>query len=290
LRPDLVVKLGGPVVSKSLKLMLRRSRPEHIWLLQDEPKVIDTFKGATRLLPVSLLPFIKALPEKISATGNGEYFSTWSRHDEKAGRILTVKLADLDFCEIAVMHKVLQQLPDYGNLHLGNSSIVRLASMVGFIPGSRQQVFSNRGTSGIDGILSTAVGSALASQVLTTVILGDLSFFYDRNALWNRYVPEHLRVVVFNNDGGGIFRLLEGSRELPELNHHFEVEHGLSAEMTAKEHGLEYLQCNDWRSLEACLPQLFREKSGPALLEIFFDKNVSSRAFFEFKSEIEEIK
>ena len=96
------------------------------------------------------------------------------------------------------MQQVLDHSPDRGYLHLGNSSVIRLASMVGYTPASGQKVFSNRGTSGIDGTLSTAVGSAVASGVLTTVVLGDLSFFYDRNALWNRYVPGHLRIVLFN--------------------------------------------------------------------------------------------
>ncbi len=188
------------------------------------------------------------------------------------------------------MHSVLKTLPPESQLQLGNSSIVRLASFVGITQTSSVRVNSNRGTSGIDGTLSTAVGAALGTTKITTLILGDLAFFYDRNGLWNNYLPPNLRVIIFNNYGGGIFRILDGSSDLPELEQHFEVGHNLSAKNTAKDHGLNYLFCDSTESLEETLPDFFSVQAGPAILEVGFDKHTNAEAFFKFKSSMKELK
>ena len=142
------------------------------------------------------------------------------------------------------------------------------------------RVNSNRGTSGIDGTLSTAVGAALATAKMTTLILGDLAFFYDRNGLWNDYLPPNFRIIIFNNYGGGIFRILDGSRELPELDQHFEVEHKLSAKNTAEDHGLNYFFCDSSKSLEETLPDFFSTNDRPAILEVSFNKYTNAETFF----------
>ena len=111
---------------------------------------------------------------------------------------------------------------------------VRYANILGIPQGRQIEVFANRGTSGIDGCTSTAVGAALAQPERPVVLLtGDVAFFYDRNAFWHNYPTPNLRVVLFNNHGGGIFRLIDGPRQQPELEEFFETRQPLTAENTA---------------------------------------------------------
>ena len=124
----------------------------------------------------------------------------------------------------------------------------------------------------------------------STAVLGDLAFFYDRNGLWNNYLPPNLRIVIFNNYGGGIFRILDGSSDLPELDQHFEVEHNLSAKNAAEDHGLNYFLCDSTKSLDAILPEFFSAKDKPAILEVCFDKHTNAEIFFKYKSSMKELK
>ncbi|MFM7472543.1 MAG: thiamine pyrophosphate-dependent enzyme, partial [Crocinitomicaceae bacterium] len=109
-------------------------------------------------------------------------------------------------------------------VHLGNSSVVRYAQLFDMIKGCLY--FANRGTSGIDGSFSTAVGSAVASPEKNHLFIsGDVSFIYDHNALWIENFPSNLRVIILNNSGGGIFRIIEGSKDSDKNSRYFEASH-----------------------------------------------------------------
>ena len=123
------------------------------------------------------------------------------------------------------------KLPGKSNLMLANSMPVRWANMVGAtVLNKGVKVFANRGTGGIDGSNSTAVGLALSSKELTVLITGDMAFFYDRNAFWHQYPLNNLRIVLLNNHGGVIFRLIDGPKDQPELENYFETNQKLTAE------------------------------------------------------------
>lgn len=100
-------------------------------------------------------------------------------------------------------------------LQLSNSSTIRYAQL--FPQKESITVFCNRGTSGIDGSTSTAIGASMVVNRPTVFVTGDLSFFYDSNALWNRYTPSDFRIIIINNAGGGIFRILPGPKNTPVL-------------------------------------------------------------------------
>jgi len=132
------------------------------------------------------------------------------------------------------------------------------------------------GTSGIDGTISTAVGSAKAKNELTTVISGDLSFFYDSNALWISPFPQNLKIIVINNKGGSIFRIIDGPAQLEELEPFFEVKHDLNAAYIAKTFGIDYYFCNEETKLKEHLNTVYNEKINSAsLLEISTDNELN---------------
>ena len=135
------------------------------------------------------------------------------------------------------MQQVLHNLPAGSLLQVGNSMPIRYANFAGIAPGHiPAQINANRGTSGIDGTVSTAVGAALASGRLTTLIVGDLAFFYDRNGLWHHHLPPNLRIVLLNNHGGGIFDIIDGPNRLDAATRstYFLTPQPLTAEGTAR--------------------------------------------------------
>lgn len=284
LKPDLVVSFGGPVVSKTLKLFVRKYPPAHHWHIDPGGEHIDTFRALTRVIPADPAPFFSELAHLPNSSG--AYQADWQTQENSARRALSALLSDIPFGEFAAVQRVLAALPAQSNLQLGNSMAVRYAGFIGLdqvAPGIRAD--SNRGTSGIDGSLSTAVGAALATDRLTTLITGDLAFFYDRNGLWHTHLPPNLRVILLNNHGGGIFKLIDGPSNLPapELEEYFFTPQPLSAERTAADHGCDYGFAADADSLEAQLPAFFAPRSRPAILEIETDSAINTEVFRQFK-------
>ncbi|HEX9654927.1 MAG TPA: 2-succinyl-5-enolpyruvyl-6-hydroxy-3-cyclohexene-1-carboxylic-acid synthase [bacterium] len=292
--PDLLISFGGPVVSKNLKLFLRKHKPKIHWHLDPAGQCIDTFQSLTHILPVSADYFFERLVNSPAfqrrGAGGGStdatsgYGEAWIRQEYRVRKDLEHFLKSLPYCEFSAIHAILTRLPKYCHVQLGNSGIIRFVNYLGLSETNGIRVNSNRGTSGIDGTLSTAVGASLATSKLTTAIIGDLAFFYDRNALWNSQVPANLRVIVINNYGGGIFRLLDGAGTLPELGQYFEVEHQLTAERTAADHGLNYSRCASLADLEKQLPKFFAPQDRAAILEVHTDKQVNTETFLQFKS------
>jgi 2-succinyl-5-enolpyruvyl-6-hydroxy-3-cyclohexene-1-carboxylate synthase len=152
-------------------------------------------------------------------------------------------------------------------LHISNSSPIRYAQLIAI--DSSISVFCNRGTSGIDGCTSTAIGAAVASQQQTVLITGDISFFYDSNALWNQYIPKNFKIIIINNGGGGIFRILPGHEENQVFNTFFETSHCYTAEHLAKMYGFDYQIASNESTLKDSLSHLFSQNEKPSLLEIF---------------------
>ena len=164
------------------------------------------------------------------------------------------------------MKQVLGFLPRNSILELGNSSAVRIAQ---FFPSPKEvELFSNRGVSGIDGCLSAASGTAIASGKLTVSVLGDSAFMYDSNALWNKRLSPQLRVIVLNNKGGGIFSLLDGPSSRSSYEEFFVAWHPVNIEKLAGAFNLRYFCCSDEESLKKELPGFFQPADQPGILEI----------------------
>ena len=164
---------------------------------------------------------------------------------------------------------------------------IRYANFVGVSADhTPARVNANRGASGIDGCVSTAVGAALAAPALTTLLVGDLAFFYDRNGLWQRGLPPNLRIVLLNNHGGGIFDIIEGPNRLDVATRtdFFLTPQPLSARHTALDHGLRYFHAGDEEAIQSALPAFFARSGGPALLEIESTMEANRTVFQAFRS------
>jgi len=235
-------------------------------------------QGSNPCISTDTQPEVGSIP-----SGTTQASLTWQQANTAANAFLEqfFTAEGQPFNEFTAMRLALAGLPDDTALHLANSMAVRYANILG-LPTDRQfDVFANRGTSGIDGCNSTAVGAALAQPGRPVVLLtGDVAFFYDRNAFWHNYPTPNLRVILFNNHGGGIFRLIDGPRQQPELDEFFETHQALTAENLCRDFSLRYLPVSSFTELEASLPVFFAPESGAAVLEVFTDSKTNA-AFFE---------
>ena len=161
----------------------------------------------------------------------------------------------------------MQSLPNNAIVHSGNSSAIRYMQL--FNINKNLQVYCNRGTSGIDGSTSTAIGAAVASKEQTILITGDLSFFYDSNALWNNYIPNNFRIILINNGGGGIFRILPGHKNTDNFDTYFETKHNLTAKQLCAMYNIAYQEANSMMNLKNELQNFYDVDRAPKLLEIF---------------------
>ncbi len=283
--PDLLITFGQSVLSKNLKSFLRQGVIKNHWHLQPNDTVADTFQSLTKIIRIEPAFFFKEITERINdATCSNSFKNIWQKLESDSVRINKSFLTnDADFGEFHAVSLILRSLPEGGVLHLGNSMSVRYASLLG-ISGSLIEVFCNRGTAGIDGSLSTAVGHAISGKQVHTLVLGDLSFFYDRNGLWTESLPSNLRIILLNNQGGGIFKLINGPDQLPELDRFFVTEHCLSGANTAREMNMEYYCCSDEEELTSTLKSFYDVSDKAKLIEIKTDKSINTKLFQKYKS------
>jgi 2-succinyl-5-enolpyruvyl-6-hydroxy-3-cyclohexene-1-carboxylate synthase len=296
LTPDLLLTCGQSFVSKNLKLFLRKHRPAVHWHVAETEVLVDTFQTLTRSVPLPAEVFFGELLREIEGPylrspdeeepRPAGYRAEWQRRAARVQRSLHQVLdAAAPFNELRAVREVLGVLPAVGQLHLANSMAVRYANLIGLTAPVTPRVFANRGTSGIDGCLSTAVGAAWATDEPVTALIGDIAFFYDRNALWHPHIPANLRIVLLNNHGGVIFRLIDGPAQQPELEPFFETPHGLTARRTAEDAGLRYLHANGDEGLQQALTT-FYTLPGPALLEIETERTENAAVYQTLKDRL----
>lgn len=292
LAPDLVVYLGGQVTSKYLKQLLRAHTPRQLWRVQPAGAAPDTYQATTALLHMAPADFLHALADRATPASFSDYAQIWRQLNSQARQQLLRLLDQAPFGEFAATRQVLYAAPAHSHLQIGNSMPIRYANFVGVNPDyALASIYANRGVSGIDGCVSTAVGAARATTALTTLLVGDLAFFYDRNGLWQRDLPPNLRIVLLNNHGGGIFDIIDGPQQLDAATRtdYFLTPQPLSARNTAQDHGLRYFQVSSADDLQAALPAFFDAAAGPALLEVETTMAVNRALFQNFRALVGEL-
>lgn len=272
--PDLVISFGGPIVSKTLKNYLRNSSVQEHWHLSGHAGTADTFQKLTRVFDIDSVGFFEAMLCQDIKQANEDFASQWLDKDSEVASKTNTIMATLPYGEIRAAFEIMKGLPNNTVLHLGNSLPVRFASVFPFLP-EGIDVYSNRGTSGIDGTVSSAAGQSMVDDRTHVLICGDLAFMYDSNGLWNNYLRDNLKIIVFNNHGGGIFRQLPGSKDQKELEEYFAVKQPLSFEHTAKQHNCHYFSAKDLEGIKEKLVEFYSAKDRPAVMELEFGEGLS---------------
>jgi 2-succinyl-5-enolpyruvyl-6-hydroxy-3-cyclohexene-1-carboxylate synthase len=254
------------VVSKKIKTFLRSYAPKLHWHI-DPVQANDTFFCLTKHYKCSVNNFLKQLVSTNGSPVESQYFKTWN----KVKKIRLEKHKDyvksIPFCDFKVFDSVLKHIPSNSMVQSSNSSTIRYLQL--FNLNSSLTVFCNRGTSGIDGSTSTAVGASCVSEKPTVFITGDLSFFYDSNALWNNYIPSNFRIIIINNRGGGIFRILPGNKNSENFSTFFETNHTLTAKSISEHFMFDYASASSSDELNAQWDDFYATSQRPKILEIF---------------------
>jgi 2-succinyl-5-enolpyruvyl-6-hydroxy-3-cyclohexene-1-carboxylate synthase len=282
LQPEILVTLGGPVTTKKFKAYLRKYKPQQHWHISSASSHIDTYQSLTRVLPVSELEVFSMLIK--AKNPKSDYSKRIKQIEAKALKGLDKYLSQIPFSDLKVFQSIFKHLPPDSDVQVGNSTPIRYTNLFD-LDKTKASFYSNRGVSGIDGSVSTAAGAALGSGKMTTLITGDLAFFYDSNGLWNKHLPENLRIIVINNNGGGIFRIID-SKDSPLLEEYFEATHSMKAEPFAKAYNVPYYVASNEKELENTLVQFYKPHKGkPVILEIFTPNKINAEVllgYFKF--------
>ena len=278
LQPDILLTFGGMVVSKKIKSFLRNHPPETHWHV-DSKKAYDTYYCLKKHCLLHPNSFLKALYSEAYSPASS-YREEVLKHYNNFGARGRQWLKTQAFSDLKVFEKIAFKLPNTLQLQLANSSTIRYAQL--FDLPKETSVFCNRGTSGIDGSTATAVGAAQISKTPTLLITGDLSFFYDLNGLWNNYIPNDFRILLINNSGGGIFRILPGEKDTPKYDTYFETIHQRNAKSIAKAFGFEYKSTRSMFGLNLKLNSFFKASSRPKILEIHTPRKLNDQILLDY--------
>lgn len=285
-KPDFILYLGDTLVSKRLKAFIRGCGGIETWAVSEDGDIHDTFMNLTGVIEGDAMTAITLLAEEVESPsvenryGNAvglatDFMNRWNV-------LLTSvdsRITDFEppYSQLAAIKEFEMSLEDMDydyHVHYANSTAVRLANIY-----SRHYVWCNRGVNGIEGCLSTASGFSIAVTGFVFCVIGDLSFFYDQNSLWNSDICGNLRVILLNNGGGGIFYGLPGLKRSPACDKLVAARHDTTAQGICTQNDVGYLSARDMDELRIGLATLMTSGSNrPMLLEIFTDSEQDEAA------------
>jgi 2-succinyl-5-enolpyruvyl-6-hydroxy-3-cyclohexene-1-carboxylate synthase len=266
-QPDVLITLGGMIVSKKVKNWLRNYPPNFHFHI-DKLRAYDTFYCLTYHFECNINDFCN----QFSYTQNiaSDYQKKFLTLKEKRHQNHLKYVEKVDFSDFKVFNFIEKNIPNNLQIQISNSAAIRYMQLFDF--DKSIEMYCNRGTSGIDGSTSTAIGASIFAQKPVWLITGDLSFFYDSNALWNNYIPDNFKIILINNSGGGIFRILPGHQENKVFEQFFETQHQLNTSHLATMYYFNYFKANNEAGLNENWSK-FVASNQKTILEIFTPTN-----------------
>ena len=276
--PDFVLYTGGSIVSKRVKRFLRKAK--ETWAVNETGEVNDTFMNLTHVIQGDGAMVADMIRFNLEQQPH-PFVEKWQQLLDKVQQ--SVAAYEPAYSQMAAV-KFFERRQESGDrsqkfcFHYANSSAIRLANIY-----ARHYVYCNRGVNGIEGSLSTAAGFSCVTDENVFCVIGDLSFFYDQNALWNQNLRGNLRILLLNNGRGGIFNLLKGLEESPARDRFVAAEHHTSAEGICQQNNITYLKAENMDEMQQGIDTLlYIESERPVLLEVFTDPAEDERVFRDY--------
>ncbi len=285
-KPDLLLTFGGAVISKRIKTFLRNTKGLKHFRVGFEFPEMDTYRHLTQHIFASPFDILKILQKEEMRKYHSNFGSKWKQLDFLVKDHQDLYLDSIEFSDLKVFHWINQFLPNGTYLHMANSSVVRYCQL--FDPVQDAKYYGNRGTSGIDGSTSTALGFAFKMpENLNVLVTGDISFLYDSNALWTKYLLGNVKIILVNNNGGGIFKIIDGPSSTPQLEEYFEAKHEQTAEHICRAFNINYRSVSDDTGLQGELSTFFKDfgVGRPDLLEVFTDSSRNDKVLKNYFQE-----
>jgi 2-succinyl-5-enolpyruvyl-6-hydroxy-3-cyclohexene-1-carboxylate synthase len=283
-KPQLVLTVGEAIVSKKIKKYLRDIQGLQHWHVSENGESTDVFEKLQNVIISPLDSFFRNLVRVIDFESTSLFKSKWLQNSFLAEEKHDQFVSDVQWSDLKVFKILHDLIPDNITLHVGNSSPIRYVQLFNAI--SSIEVMGNRGVSGIDGCTSTALGYASEIEKINLLIVGDLSFIYDINAFWNNIEKNNLKVVVINNGGGGIFRIIPGPDSTNQLASRFEVGSNAKIQNLCEAYGMVYFQAANEIQLESSFIQLLNSKT-LGVLEVVTPNEINAdvlKSYFEYIS------
>lgn len=281
--PQLLITLGLSLISKQLKIFLRRHQPQHHWHIHQGSRLNDGLKQLTHWIPVPPAYLLSRLAREPHVPYDTTFRAFWQNKHEECSKRLHHFMQDTYFGEFQAIYHCLMVLPKHWQMHLANSLTVRYVNFLNTILPEGTEVYCNRGTSGIDGCTSTAVGNQHVSNKHTLLITGDVAFLYDKNAFWNELDLRHLRILVINNAGGSIFKMIRGPKDQKAYDKLFQTHQTHDARLTAQQYDLAYTAVRTADELKEALPQFLLPSDHGHILEVFSAVDTNEKVLDRFK-------
>ncbi len=284
LAPDVIITLGGNMVFNSeIKAYVKTNALNaKSWQVGPESVICDTFRNLTEVFEMTESYFFEKICENVNSKHDNSYFGAWKQIS------LAIQDPQDEYNQISAIGKLINKLPKSSVLHLSNSNAIRIGHL--FNIDYSIKCFCNRGVNGIDGCMSTAVGYAAAANKPIFLVVGDLTFFYDMNALWNRHLSPNLRILLVNNEGGAVMHLPLSNDMGSVLTKYTSAGHKTSAEGWVKSLGIKYAAAHNTEDLEKGISQLVDMTiEGPILLEVFTVKDTDAAAFKKYLASINRV-
>ena len=292
LQPELLITFGKSIISKHTKLFLRKLKPLEHWHVQPAGTPADTFQSLTKTIRCEVKDFFKSLSSEKKEKGfenqkKENFLRIWQAEEHRTVLSMSTYFSAPIFSELALVKEFISSLPPRCNLHLANSMAVRYANFAGIEAGKKGiHVYANRGTSGIDGCTSTAVGHTLCNEVPNFLITGDMAFFYDRNAFWHNYPLPNLHVLVLNNQGGIIFNIIDGPGNVAERDEFFVTKQKLTAKHLAIEYDFPYLLVDPAKKIKNGIKDFLIFGGKTKIMEMLSNQEENKKEFEKFKQQI----
>lgn len=276
--PDVVFTLGEHVISKHIKSRFQNVENLEHYHINEAGIEQDIFGHVRETLKYSTLDFLNRLIN--SDFDSQDFYSLWNNQKKELANKHNEFLNGCAYSDLKVFEQITESIPSNWNVQSANSSVIRYFQL--FNNRSYGSFHANRGTSGIDGSSSTAVGFAYKANEPTILVTGDLSFLYDSNALWLNYIRADFRIILINNSGGGIFRFIEGPTSVKDFETHFETKSQVNVEKLSEAFGLDYSKAINIEELQAELLKFYETSDKPKILEVFTPNTTNPKVLKDY--------
>lgn len=277
--PDLLITIGGAVISKRIKGFIRKNKPLYHWNVNAFDASMDTYQSLTDAIYLPPAGFFSQL-QTDSGSIQSDYALLWKQLNAEKQQLHHNFLAKAPFSDLRAFQEIFNHIPNHYAIHFSNSSPIRYGQL--FSSNNTWAFYCNRGTSGIDGCTSTAVGTAFSNpERKFLLITGDVAFWYDINGLWNELPTNNLKIILINNSGGNIFRIIPGPDTIDERETFFETKMTSDAAKLSAHFNWSYLAEREGDNLVEALHRLFHSESR-CILEIFTDAETSAETLKQY--------
>jgi len=282
MKPDLIITCRANYsFNPEFKGFVKRCGKIEHWYVSPSGVIVDPFTLLSTVFEMDEFYFFDKMVKAISTKAlSHDYAEIWKVISE------SIEEPDVEYSHLAAVKEFFKNLPKDCCLHLANSNSVRMAQLFHIDPSV--EVHCNRGTDGIDGSMSSAVGYAASAEKDVYLMIGDLSFFYDMNAIWNRQLGKNLRIFLDNNDGGAIMHMPKRPDLVASLlPNYISAQHKTSAKAWVENRGFTYISATNIEELQVGMKKLVDPSTeGPVIIEVFTEMLEDTRIFKEYYASI----